>query len=48
MNFPSNNAFFAVFHSISAFCNAGFSTLSDSFFDTGLRFNYSLHGIIAL
>ncbi|MBN2595634.1 MAG: ATPase [Marinifilaceae bacterium] len=43
-----NRVFFAVFHSISAFCNAGFSTLSNSFYDIGFRFNYSLHFIIAL
>jgi Trk-type K+ transport system membrane component len=44
----SNNVFFAVFHSISAFCNAGFSTLSNSFYDIGYRFNYSLHFVIAM
>ncbi|MBN2820669.1 MAG: ATPase [Bacteroidales bacterium] len=44
----SNSAFFAVFHSISAFCNAGFSTLSNSFYDIGFRFNYSLHFVIAM
>ncbi|MBI2280354.1 MAG: ATPase [Bacteroidetes bacterium] len=32
--------YFSVFHSISAFCNAGFSTLSNGLFDIGLRFNY--------
>ncbi len=40
--------FFAVFHSISAFCNAGFSTLSDSFYNINFRFNYALHFIIAV
>lgn len=34
--------FFSVFHSVSAFCNAGFSTLSQGFYDTGFRFNYGL------
>ncbi|MBN2164647.1 MAG: ATPase [Marinilabiliaceae bacterium] len=43
-----NSVFFAVFHSISAFCNAGFSTLSSSFYDTVFRFNYSLHFVIAI
>ncbi|KAF0196682.1 MAG: Trk-type K+ transport system membrane component [Bacteroidetes bacterium] len=38
---------FAVFHSISAFCNAGFSTLSSGLFQPGFRYNYSLHYIIA-
>jgi potassium uptake TrkH family protein len=33
---------FAVFHSISAFCNAGFSTLSDNYFDYRIRYNISL------
>ncbi|HEA28599.1 MAG TPA: ATPase [Leeuwenhoekiella sp.] len=39
-------AFFAVFHSISAFCNAGFSTLSNSLYQEGFRFNYGLQLII--
>jgi len=34
---PAQNLYIAVFHSISAFCNAGFSTFSDSM--TGLRSN---------
>jgi potassium uptake TrkH family protein len=38
---------FAVFHAISAFCNAGFSTLTNNLYETGFRFNYSLHLIIA-
>ncbi len=37
-----NQVFFSVFHSISAFCNAGFSTMSESLFDVGFRFNYPL------
>lgn len=32
--------FFAVFHAISAYCNAGFSLASDGLYDVGLRFNY--------
>jgi potassium uptake TrkH family protein len=39
---------FAVFHSISAFCNAGFSTLSEGLYQPGFRNNYTLHYIIAL
>lgn len=39
---------FSVFHSISAFCNAGFSTLSQGMFDVNYRFNYSLHLVIAV
>ena len=34
--------FFAVFHSVSAFCNAGFSTLTNSFYEPEYRFNYFL------
>lgn len=40
--------FFCLFHSISAFCNAGFSTYSDGLYDTSLRFNYNFHLVIAL
>jgi len=46
--FTGNRLFFSVFHAISAFCNAGFSTLSQSFFDINFRFNYTLHLVIAL
>lgn len=38
---------FSIFHAISAFCNAGFSTLSAGLYDEGLRFNYSLQLVIA-
>lgn len=43
----SQKIFFSVFHAISAFCNAGFSTLSLGLYDANLRFNYSLHWVIA-
>jgi potassium uptake TrkH family protein len=39
--------FFSVFHSISAFCNAGFSILSGNLFDPEIRENYFMHTIIA-
>ncbi len=39
--------FFAVFHAVSAFCNAGFSTLPDGLHNIGFRFNYSLQWWIA-
>ena len=42
----SDRSFFAVFHAVSAFCNAGFSTLSESLFDADFRFNYSLQSVI--
>jgi Trk-type K+ transport system membrane component len=40
--------FFSVFHSVSAFCNAGFSTLTNGLYDEGLRFNYFLQFVIIL
>ncbi|HET8854818.1 MAG TPA: potassium transporter TrkG [Salinimicrobium sp.] len=40
--------YFSVFHSISSFCNAGFSTLSNGLFEEGFRFNYSLQIIIMI
>ncbi|WP_232228835.1 MULTISPECIES: potassium transporter TrkG [Salegentibacter] len=43
----SDRIFFSVFHSISGFCNAGFSTLENSLYEPGFRFNYPLHLIIA-
>jgi trk system potassium uptake protein len=38
---------FSVFHSVSAFCNAGFSTLSLGLYDERVRFNYPLQLVIA-
>lgn len=38
---------FSLFHSISAFCNAGFSTLTDNLFDARIRDNYNLQYSIA-
>lgn len=48
-NIPSilDRTFFSVFHSISGFCNAGFSTLQNNFYEPAYRFNYPLHIIIA-
>lgn len=40
--------FFSVFHAISAFANAGFSTLSNSLYESGFRHDYDLHMVIAL
>jgi trk system potassium uptake protein TrkH len=39
---------FAVFHSVSAFCNAGFSTLTDNLYDIRVRFNTTLLYIIGV
>ncbi len=33
---------FSIFHSVSAFCNAGFSTLSNGLYDINYRYNYGL------
>src|SRR5690606_17795853 len=38
----------SIFHAISAFCNAGFSTIHNGFYNPVLRFNYSIHLIIAV
>ncbi|MDR2037065.1 MAG: potassium transporter [Bacteroidales bacterium] len=40
--------FFSFFHAISAFCNAGFSTLSGNLVDPLVSTNYRLHTLIAL
>ena len=42
-----DNVRFAVFHSVSAFCNAGFSTMTDNLYDFRIRENYFLHYTIA-
>jgi len=44
----SDQLFFAAFHSISAFCNAGFSTLNNNLYETGFKFNYYLQMILIL
>ncbi|MBX2916671.1 MAG: ATPase [Cyclobacteriaceae bacterium] len=41
------HVFFSVFHAISAFCNAGFSTLPDGLNTATVKFNYPLHLILA-
>jgi len=40
--------FFSVFHSVSGFCNAGFSTLSNGLYDQGFRFNYPFQMSLAV
>lgn len=49
-HFPAypEKVFFAVFHAISAFCNAGFSTLTNSLFESGFRYDYSFHLVVAV
>lgn len=44
----SDRLFFAVFHSVSAFNNAGFSTWSQGLYDPAFRFNYGLLWVVAL
>ncbi len=39
--------FYSVFHSVSAFCNAGFALFPDSFYTETLRFAYFQHLILA-
>ena len=45
-NTIDNKFFFSIFHSISAFCNAGFSILSAGLYDEGIRFDYYLQWIL--
>lgn len=47
-NIPGGRTFFSIFHAISAFCNAGFSTIPLSLYDIDFRFNYPLHLTVAL
>lgn len=43
----SDNLKFAIFHSVSAFCNAGFSNLTDNLYDLRIRTNLGLQFSIA-
>ncbi|MDO7172224.1 TrkH family potassium uptake protein [Mariniflexile sp. AS56] len=43
-----NRFFFSIFHSISAFCNAGFSIFSSGLFNESIRFNYFFQWIIMI
>lgn len=45
-NAIDNKFFFSIFHSISAFCNAGFSILSNGLFEESIRFHYYFQWII--
>lgn len=44
----SDRVYFSVFHAISAFCNAGFSTLPNGMMEGGYVFNYPLQFTIVL
>lgn len=50
LNFKSQfeQIYFSVFHAISAFCNAGFSTLPNSLYQEGFQFNYGLQLIVII
>jgi len=41
-----DQVFFSIFHSISGFCNAGFSTLENSLYEPEFKFNYPLQLIV--
>ncbi len=41
-----SSGFFAIFHAISAYCNAGFSLASDNMHDPSMRFNYSMQWVV--
>lgn len=45
---PSQAVWFSIFHTISAFCNAGFSTLSNGLYEPVVRSAYNLHMILAV
>jgi len=41
-----HKSFFAMFHAISAYCNAGFSTSSTGLYDANFRFNYYMQWVV--
>lgn len=47
-NTVGQKVFFSAFHSISAFCNAGFSLFTNGLFEQGVATSYILHIIIAI
>lgn len=44
----ADRLFFSIFHAISAFCNAGFSTMEGGLAEPVVQYNYTLHFIIAI
>ncbi|MBK6902721.1 MAG: potassium transporter [Saprospirales bacterium] len=40
--------FFALFHSVASFCNAGFSTLPNNLYEGAWRFNYNLQWVVII
>lgn len=49
LDFPDMNEriFFAAFHAVSAFCNAGYMTVENGLYHPDFRFNYPLQMVIA-
>ena len=45
---PYERLFFSIFHSISAFCNAGFSTLTNGLYETGFNTAYHVHLVLGI
>lgn len=45
-NVCENPVFFSIFHAVSAFCNGGFSTMTNSLYEESVRFNYFLQIVI--
>lgn len=43
-----NKFFFSIFHSISAFCNAGFSTIENGLSENFIQFNYYMQWVVIL
>lgn len=43
---PDTDLFFAIFHSVSAFCNAGFSTLSNSLYEPEFQSTMSCKALL--
>ncbi|MCE5347042.1 MAG: ATPase [Bacteroidales bacterium] len=44
----TNKILFSIFHSVSAFCNAGFSTLQDGLYSASIRYNSGVQISVAL
>ena len=44
----TNKVFFSIFHAISAFCNAGFSTVPAGLGETFLKFNYFMQWVVMI
>ena len=43
---PNGRLFFSIFHGVSAFCNAGFSTMTNSLYEGAVEYNYWFQLII--